>query len=312
MGQTALALVLVFVLAFNVLGFWVIDFPAAQDYAAIIIRNDGSLEGTSKIQRRGNIYVFSGNVSGNIKVKKSNIIIDGAGFTLNADNGTGIEISSEASRNPSEGDVWNVTVRNLSIANFHVGIECKFGGNHTFYGNYISNDFVSHNGTGGFTWESLGIALWGSTGNNITHCTIGGSPAIYMHFVVSNNSVVENNIAFGAHLAISGIETFDRNYWGDYLTRYTNASEVDSSGVWDTPYSIADSTGFENRVFQDAHPLTKPLAIPIFNSALPTILPTQQLAIMPFLLALFIIGLLTTFAIGLLVYFKKHNLRLTK
>ena len=299
-------LALMFLLAFITFGFRIIDFAVAQNHATIIIENDGSLVGTDKIQRAGDVYLFTGNVSGNIKVQKSNITIDGAGFTLNANNGTGIEISSEANRHPSELDVWNVTVMNLRITNFHIGIECKFGGNHTFYGNYISNDFVNHNGTGGFTWENLGIALWGSTGNNITHCTIGGSPAIYMHFAVSNNFMVENNIVFGAHLAISGIETFDRNYWIDYLERYPNASEVDSSGTWDTPYSMADSTGFENQVFQDAHPLVNSISIPNFASTLPAITRVSQFSITQFLLATSIIVWAIILVIGIFAYFKKR------
>lgn len=113
----------------------------------------------------------------------------------------------------------------------------------------ITSQTISHNGTGVFTWESLGIALWGSTGNNITHCTIGGPPAICMHFVVGNNRIVENNIVLGAHLSISGIETFNRNYWSDYPVRYPNTFEIDSTVIWNTPYVIADSIDFEKRIF---------------------------------------------------------------
>ncbi|MEM2999354.1 MAG: hypothetical protein QXX34_02375 [Candidatus Bathyarchaeia archaeon] len=144
MKQAALILALAVLLASTMLSFRLANFATAQDYATIIIRNDEIIEGTDKIQRTGDVYVFTGNVSGNIKVRKGNIIIVGAGFTLNAGNGIGIEIASEATRHPSELDVWNVTVRNLRITNFHIGIKCEFGENHTFYGNYISNDFVSH------------------------------------------------------------------------------------------------------------------------------------------------------------------------
>jgi hypothetical protein len=198
-----------------------------------------------------------------LAVYRSNIIIDGAGFTLQCNNLTGIDISNGVCQKPSEKEVWNVTIKNLRITNFTQGIRCEFGGKQTFYNNYISDDLVTQNGTGSFSGSSLGIAFWGSSGNNITHCTIGGSPAIYMHFVVADNMVTENNIIFGVHIAISGNEIFDSNYWGDYSTRYPNATEIDSSGIWNTPYTFADSTGFEHRTFQDTHPLKKPLAIPI-------------------------------------------------
>jgi len=279
-----------------------------QIEVVITINDDGSIEGTNQIQRSLNTYTFTGNISGNIQVRKSNIIIDGVGLTLNGNNGTGIDISSEATGHPSELDIWNVTVRNLRITNFKWGIKCDFGGKHTFYGNCISNNFVTQNGTGNFSGDSLGILFWGSSGNNITHCTIGGSPAIYMHFAVSGNTVTENNIVFGAHLALSGDETFDRNYWSDYSTRYPNASEVDSSGVWNMPYSFPDSIGFEKRTFQDNHPLVNPLSIPNFSSILPTVQPVQEPVVFPFLLVtVFGIVVATTVAIGLFVYFKKRK-----
>jgi len=94
----------------------------AQTSAIISIKDDGSIEGTDQIQRNGNIYTLTGNISGTIQVKKSNIVIDGAGFTLNANNGTGIEISSLATEHPSELDIWNVTVKNMRITNFTWGI----------------------------------------------------------------------------------------------------------------------------------------------------------------------------------------------
>ena len=278
----------------------------AQPSETILIKDDGSIEGTNQIQRNGNIYTLTGNISGNLQVRKGNIVIDGAGFTLNGNNGTGIAISSEATEHPSELDILNVTVRNLRITNFKWGIKCDFGGNHTFYGNYISNDFITQNRTGNFSGDSLGILFWGSSGNNITHCTIGGSPAIYMHFAVSGNTVTENNIVFGAHLALSGDETFDRNYWSDYLTRYPNASEVDSSGVWDMPYAFADSIGFENRVFSDNHPLMEPIAIPNSSSSLPTIQPAQEpldLSTIVVVASIAIVGIVVV--AGLLVYSKK-------
>ena len=36
------------------------------------------------------------------------------------------------------------------------------------------------------------------------------------------------------------------NYWSDYLSRYPNATEIDHSGIGDTPYAIIDSTTYSN------------------------------------------------------------------
>ena len=310
MKKTALVLTLAFLLSTITIGSQVANLANAQTSTEITIKEDGNIEGTNKIQRTKNVYTFTGNLSGNIQVQKSNIVIDGAGFTLKANNGTGIAISNEPTEHPhpSEFDIWNVTVKNLRITNFHIGIKCDNGGNHTFYGNYISNDYITHNGTGSFSWNSLGIALWGSSNNNITHCTIGGSPAIYMHFAVSNNFVIENNIVFGAHIAISGIETFDRNYWSDYSIRYPNVSEGDSFGVLNMPYVFFDSTNFENRKFQDNHSLVSPISIPNFSSILPAIQSVQEPVVFPFLfVSAFVIIVVIAVAVGSFVYFKKYR-----
>jgi hypothetical protein len=287
----------------------------------IIIEADGRVVGTDKIVRNGDTYTFVGNVSGTktlqgnmmgnmssaLAVHKSNIIIDGAGYTLQGNGITGIDISNGVCQK-GDNEIWNVTIKNLRITNSSISIRCEFGGNHTFYGNYISNDFITQNGTGMLSWESLGIALWGSSGNNITHCTVGGSPAIYMHFACSGNTVTENNIVFGADLAISGNETFDRNYWSDYLTKYPNASEVDSFGVWDMPYAFADSTNFENRIFQDNHPLINPVAIPNFSLDLPALMQVQEPATFPLMLvAACVIVAAITLVIGLLIYLRKRK-----
>jgi len=193
----------------------------------VVIEADGSVGGTNKIVRNGDVYTFIGNVSGTqtlqgsssgnmssaLAIHKSNIVIDGAGYTFQGNGGkAGIDISNGVCKKPSEREVWNVTIKNLRVTNCSCGIHCEFGGNHTFYGDYISNDFISGDAGSNSSWESLGIALWGSSGVNISHCTIGGSPAVYMHFVCSNNIVTENNIVAGVSIAISGIETFDRNY----------------------------------------------------------------------------------------------------
>ena len=273
--------------------------------------------------RNGDTYTFVGNVSGTktvqgsfqgntscaLAVYRSNIIIDGAGFTLQGNNLTGIDISNGVCKKPSEREIWNVTIKNLRVTNFHIGVRCEFGGNHTFYGNYISNDFVTQNETGNFSGESLGIAFWGSSGNNITHCTIGGSPAIYMHFACSSNIVTENNIIFGAHLALSGDETFDRNYWCDYIAKFPSASEVDSSGVWNMPYTFVDSIGFEGRIFQDNHPLVSPLTIPNFSSVAPTLVPAKESKVLPTALLLASIATVAVVLIGLglLLYLIKRK-----
>jgi hypothetical protein len=59
------------------------------------------------------------------------------------------------------------------------------------------------------------------------------------------------------------------NYWSDYLTQYPNAAEIDSSGVWNTPYVIDTNN-------TDHYPLMVQYVIPEFPSFL--ILPLFLIA----------------------------------
>jgi parallel beta-helix repeat protein len=95
-----------------ILCFAVVSVPevgvAAED-GAIYIKADGTVGGTDKIQRVGDVYTFTGNIEGSISVERNNIIIDGAGYKLQPkDDITGVDIRE---RN-------NVTVKNLTIEGF--------------------------------------------------------------------------------------------------------------------------------------------------------------------------------------------------
>ena len=61
------------------------------------------------------------------------------------------------------------------------------------------------------------------------------------------------------------------NYWSDYATKYPNASEIDNTGIGDTPYILATNN-------TDYYPLLKPLSIeqpqtPAIANPLPTPIP---------------------------------------
>jgi hypothetical protein len=47
------------------------------------------------------------------------------------------------------------------------------------------------------------------------------------------------------------------NYWSDYQTKYLNATEIDSSSIWNTPYVIDTNN-------TDFYPLMTPYVIPEF------------------------------------------------
>lgn len=79
--------------------------PTKAVESTVYIHADGSIEGTSSIQRNGDYYTLSSNFTGPLRVEKDNIVIDGAGFAVN--NGS----------NPSVSLVgrMNVTLKNTIV-----------------------------------------------------------------------------------------------------------------------------------------------------------------------------------------------------
>jgi len=85
----------------------------------IYIRADGSIEGTDKIQRDGNVYTFTDNIYQPLVVEKENIIIDGAGHTIEGPH-------NGLAQSPEGGILVDrrgyVTIQDIAIQNFLYGI----------------------------------------------------------------------------------------------------------------------------------------------------------------------------------------------
>ena len=221
------------------------EFVEAQFLRSVYINPDGSVTGTSNIQRDGNVYTLTGNISGGIQVQKSYIVIDGAGYTIEG-NGKGIGI--DLSSNMTQGariQINNVTVKNLCIVNCF-GISNENTHNNTFVGNYIANC-------------DTGFWITGSSNNTLIHNTVKDCvTGISINYGSGGNVIVENNIMSSFSVWLSPDPTVDRNYWGDYVTRFPDAKEIDNSGIWDTPYSHGDKV-------IDYHPLTDPVVLSSSN-----------------------------------------------
>jgi hypothetical protein len=249
--KKSIALIVVLISLITVLA---IQPVKAQFLGSVYISADGSVVGTNSIQRNGNIYTLTANISGGIQVQKSNIVIDGAGYTL--DKG-GIDLTNGIGQDPARSTISNVTIENLHIINCGNGVTANGGGNDTFYNDYISN----------CTGDACIMLIGDCDYNNITFCTLNGSnatEAIGMVYGANyNGTITENNIMGGVMVWLSEGGTVDRNYWGDYLTKYPNAKDIGNSGIWDTPYNYGGSLGD----FTDNHPLIEPVSvIPEFPS----------------------------------------------
>ena len=336
MNRNVLAFTLILMLSVSLFYGLSVHSVEADAPATIYIKADGSVEGTDKIQRDGDVYTFTFDIYEPIVVGRDNIVVDGAGYTLQGTGGSesvGIDLSSRS----------NVTVSNLQIKYFEEGI--RLGG----FSNKITDNNVANN--------SYGICLEGSSknniisGNNITNNwwgirSRGSNNTIYANNVTNNknygvyfdyssdNSVVGNNIennTCGLYFLLSSNNTVaynnfmnnqehvkdaysdapwllepsvniwddskKGNYWRDYEVRYSDAKEMDGSGVWDTPYVIDENN-------QDNYPRIDPAVIPELpdeDELVPTTDP------FPTILIVAVLALIFLLAVGSMVYFIKQR-----
>jgi parallel beta-helix repeat protein len=202
MKRTVSALTLILILSVSLFYGLSIHSAEADATATIYIRADGSIEGTDKINRDVEIYTLTGNIPSGIRVQKSYIIVDGAGYTLQGDGeihgptdirGMGLEIV----------ECKNVTIENLKIkeftrgirltdssdcliyqnilANNSIGIEMGYVDESYSNNNTVSGNLIKENNAGirliygssntmsenNITANDEGISIWGTSGNNI-------------------------------------------------------------------------------------------------------------------------------------------------
>jgi parallel beta-helix repeat protein len=163
------------------------------------IRSDGSVDpSTLPIHRNGNIYAFTSDVSNyTLEIQLGNIVVDGAGFTLQGNGAHWYQGITVQSQN-------NVTIRNLVITQFGCGIDLSSSSGNTISGNNISSftsvNLDSSNGNQ-IVGNSLstGYGVYGSgswnqiTGNTFTSGLSGPGQGVGIE-VWSNNSQISNNI----------------------------------------------------------------------------------------------------------------------
>ena len=171
--RKALALTLSLAILFS-LTFLTTNIEPAQ---AITIGSNGGISGTDKMQYDGNVYTLTDNVDNTIRIDKSNIVLDGAGFTLERKS-----IIGDTAGIVILPGVDEVTIKNLKIKDFVSGITLKGSGNAVF-GCSITDC-------------STGIGLNEATGNTISDNKFFNNKAgIQLHNSLNNqfrNNKLEN------------------------------------------------------------------------------------------------------------------------
>jgi len=209
-------------------------------YGAIYIRSDGSIDPpTAPIQRSLDMYTFTDDISGSIVIEKDNIVVNGAGHTLQ---GTGSETGIDLSQRT------NVTIQNMKIKTFDNALYISSSNHVTISTTTIADNSAaiwlsdsSNNSIQGnnITTNVLeGIYLLSSSdnsisGNNITANTFDG---IYL-FSSSNNSISENNIINNGW-GVTFYYSSDNKIFHNNFINNTNQVEINESynSTWDNGY----------------------------------------------------------------------------
>jgi len=145
----------------------------------IYIRADGSVEGTDKIQRDGNVYTFTDNLYDPLVVERDNIVVDGTGYSIEgphtslAQSPEGIGILVERRS--------NVTISNVAIQRFLYGICINSSSN-----NRITKSNITNN--------SKGIIIDHSSDNRIRESQMTNNLDVGIYVFESSDTHIDDNI----------------------------------------------------------------------------------------------------------------------
>lgn len=261
MGEQRTALILLLILSSVLFSFPEIKITKA-DNTHIYIRVDGTVDGTDKLYRDGNVYTFTGNIFDPIVVERDIIVVDGAGYTLQGNgNYTGIHLQERNS----------VTVRNVEISGFSTGIMLG-GSSNTIIGNIItSNDLgiwlfgSSNNSIAGNDILNNKWGIWltessydSVSGNNITNNDNGVYIQAYSSYNTVSGNNIRNNNDYGIQLGYLADDnnihgnTIANNINGIWLWRSSSYNTVSGNRIANNSYGIRlEDSSNNNNIYEN-------------------------------------------------------------
>lgn len=289
MQKKVIVVLAVAILAISLLaGFLFVDqSPQSQQQLplqTIIISPDGSLSPSeAPIQRDGNVYTFTDNIYATIKVQRSNIVLDGAGYTLSGP------------YNGSQTDVWVVgggpDQDPGSIAQWVIGVD--FGGKNV-QGATIENLNVRNFSIGMYVWTANNTVTASSVSENIVGILLSGQnntikqnliennkQGLFMGFnnegntsippdiSIHHNDFESNSVQLNGCNCVSLNSTEAPHNWddggaGNFWSNY-NGTDANGDGIGDTPY-VVDVLNHDRYPLMQS-PVEPPVAAPKFPVA---------------------------------------------
>ncbi len=231
---------------------------AQEFFSTVIILPNGTVSpSTTPIAQNGHTYTFTNDLYARIIIQKSNIILDGGGYTLRGPyNGTATNnwVVGEGPNQETNGtfadyiigidfggaNVDGITLKNINIKNFSIGMYV-WTKNNTVRGNDVSDNIV-------------GILVSGSNQTIIENYIANNQRGLFFGFnnkvttsvptdIEVNHNDFENNVV---QLNGCGCDSLNAsepphnwddgregNFWSDY-----NGNDSNNDGIGDAPYVI--------------------------------------------------------------------------
>ena len=237
----------------------------------IYIREDGSIDPDDERIITEDLvhYYFVDDIYDNLVIKRSNITINGAGYTLE---GTGRDYGVDIDNSDPLYAVENVTIKNMKIHRFYIGIlitssqNCSIFGNtitdcnewgielsgsseNRIYGNYITN-------------SDNGINFEEASNNNFVNGNVianNHQNGIEIHQLSSNNSIFENNITTNFRYGVIIQGSPNNRIWGNNITG--------NSGLRNIQSAIEVTNSPNNRIYENKIAFNKDYGLLFENSS---------------------------------------------
>jgi parallel beta-helix repeat protein len=199
----------------------------ASAVSTIYIRTDGSIDPpTAPISTADNItYILTDNITWDsyvdgIVIERNNILVDGAGYTLQ-----GLQQYGNFLSGFNLANVHNVTIKNTNIKSFDYGIKLTRGFGNTVGGNNLTNN----------KWD--GVYLDDSDNNSVGNNTVrnGENCGISLGVTSCGNSFFGNNIADNGYAFALG-QSSGNVFIGNKITNNGEGIRLDDGSVNNSIY----------------------------------------------------------------------------